>query len=60
MDAFTEKIPQVTLDLVARSFFKEMKKYGFKQVDYLRFVNVVLELSMHAEKIETHAKIKLA
>lgn len=39
-------IPQTTIKVVAKSFFKEMAKYGFQQIDYLRFCNAVLDLSL--------------
>lgn len=39
-------IPGQTLEAIARSFFKETVNYGFRQVDYLRFVNLILDMSM--------------
>ena len=39
-------IPDKTLEAIARSFFKETVAYGFRQVDYLRFVNLILDISM--------------
>ncbi len=39
-------IPTETLEAIARSFFKETVAYGFRQVDYLRFVNLILDVSM--------------
>ena len=39
-------IPNETLEAIARSFFKESVGYGFRQVDYLRFVNLILDISM--------------
>lgn len=39
-------IPEQTVETLARSFFKESLHYGFKQFDYLRFVNVILDMSM--------------
>lgn len=39
-------IPSTTIEAIARSLFKETRRYGFKQVDYLRFVNVLLDMSM--------------
>jgi MbtH protein len=38
-------IPSSTLETIARSFYQEARAYGFGMQDYLRFVNVVLELS---------------
>jgi len=39
-------IPDATIETFARSFFKEASSYGFRQVDYLRFVNLLLDFSM--------------
>ena len=39
-------IPNATIEAIARSLFKETAQYGFRQVDYLRFVNVLLDMSM--------------
>ncbi len=39
-------IPESAIETLARSFFKESTGYGFKQVDYLRFVNNLLDIAM--------------
>jgi RimJ/RimL family protein N-acetyltransferase len=39
-------VPLDTLETIARSFYKAAVGYGFHQVDYLRFVNLILDLSM--------------
>ena len=39
-------IPEETIEAIARSFFKETSSYGFGQVDYLKFVNQILDMSM--------------
>jgi len=39
-------IPQATLETVARSLYKETLSYGFRQVDYVRFVNCILDCAM--------------
>ena len=39
-------IPDTTLEALARTFFKDSVNYGFKKVDYLRFVNVLLDVAM--------------
>ncbi len=39
-------IPNDTLDTIARSFFKSADRYGFRQLDYIRFVNRILDMSM--------------
>ena len=46
MPVSTNSIPNATIEAIARSLFKETLRYGFKQVDYLRFVNVLLDMSM--------------
>jgi RimJ/RimL family protein N-acetyltransferase len=40
------KIPDVTIGTLSRSFFREAARYGFRQVDYVRFVNCLLDLAM--------------
>ncbi|HPG39887.1 MAG TPA: GNAT family N-acetyltransferase [bacterium] len=39
-------IPESAIETLARSFYKESTGYGFKQVDYLRFVNNLLDIAM--------------
>lgn len=39
-------IPQETIEAVARSLYRETIDYGFQQVDYLKFVNLLLDLSL--------------
>jgi len=39
-------IPQNTIETLVRSFFKESSAYGFQQLDYIRFVNMLLDMSM--------------
>lgn len=43
-------IPDKTIETLARGFFKESLEYGFKQIDYLRFVNAILDISMKNSK----------
>jgi len=40
------RIPSETLEAIARSLFKSTAEYGFRQIDYLRFVNLILDMSM--------------
>ena len=42
-------IPKTTLETVARNFFKEASAYGFKQIDYVRFVNLILDWAMQRQ-----------
>ena len=46
-----ESIPELTVEALARSFFNEASTYGFQQVDYIRFVNLLLDCSMDNEKV---------
>jgi RimJ/RimL family protein N-acetyltransferase len=41
------QIPEQTIEAFARSFFKEASTYGFGTLDYVRFVNQLLEFSMN-------------
>jgi len=45
----TGKLPDRTIETLARGFFREASTYGFSQGDYLRFMNRLLELSMAAD-----------
>ena len=44
-----DSIPDLTLKTLARNFFKESQGYGFTQVDYVKFVNVLLDMSMQSD-----------
>jgi len=46
MSTSTNSIPNATIEVMVRSLFKETNRYGFRQVDYLRFVNMLLDISM--------------
>ncbi len=39
-------IPDLTIETLSRSFYKEASRYGFRQIDYVKFVNCLLDLSM--------------
>jgi hypothetical protein len=41
-----QQLPTDTLELLARTFFKDAGSYGFTQLDYVRFVNALLDLSI--------------
>jgi len=47
-------LPDQTLETLVRNFFRESTNYGFKQLDYVRFVNLLLDLSMepHGEDLD--------
>jgi len=57
---FTDSnVPDPTLEALARSFVKEGTSYGFKQIDYVKFVNVLLDNVMGEEnktKISSNLK----
>jgi len=42
-------IPNLTLKTLARTFFKEATGYGFTQVDYVKFVNILLDMAMKSD-----------
>ncbi len=42
-------IPDLTIETLSRSFYRESLGYGFTQMDYVKFVNHLLDLSMHAD-----------
>jgi RimJ/RimL family protein N-acetyltransferase len=48
-------IPDKTVEVLARGFFKQSLEYGFKKVDYLRFVNALLDMAMsNSKSLETN------
>ncbi len=49
MNDAKEMLPEQTLECMARGFYKESIHYGFNQLDYVRFVNMLLDLSMHPD-----------
>jgi len=44
----SQKIPDLTLETLSRTFYKQATKYGFAPVDYVRYVNKLLDIAMHA------------
>jgi diamine N-acetyltransferase len=44
-----DRIPEVTIEAIARSLSREAQRYGFQQGDYLRLVNHLLDLSGQGE-----------
>jgi RimJ/RimL family protein N-acetyltransferase len=49
MAATNGSIPNLTLKTLARTFFKEATGYGFTQVDYVKFVNILLDMAMKSD-----------
>ncbi len=39
-------IPDITIEAVCRAFYKESTSYGFAQLDYVKFVNRLLDMAM--------------
>jgi RimJ/RimL family protein N-acetyltransferase len=39
-------LPDITVETTARGFFKQAKDYGFRRVDFVRLVNIFLDLLM--------------
>jgi RimJ/RimL family protein N-acetyltransferase len=46
MSESKERVPDKTLEILARNFFRESVEYGFQRVDYIRFTNMLFDLSM--------------
>ena len=46
MSESSGRIPDVTLETLSRTFYKEATKYGFTHVDYVRYVNLLLDMAM--------------
>jgi len=55
MSATRSDISDVTIETLSRNFYKETAQYGFGPLDYVRFVNQLLDLSMAKEREETRA-----
>jgi RimJ/RimL family protein N-acetyltransferase len=53
-----DKIPDATMETLARTFFKEASSYGFRQADYVRFVNMMLDYAMTHEFVNHEDKEK--
>jgi len=52
MNTSQRSVPQLTLETVAKSFFKQTITYGFQQLDYVRFVNILLDLSFNSDQTD--------
>lgn len=48
-----EALPQQTIEAVAKSFFREAANYGFRRQDFLRFVNILLDLGLDKSGVYT-------
>jgi RimJ/RimL family protein N-acetyltransferase len=45
-----KQIPESTLEILARSIYKQSNDYGFQHADYLRLVNHILDATMREKK----------
>ena len=52
MDQMERQIPERTIATFARSFFREASSYGFEQIDYVRFVNLLLDISIETRNTQ--------
>jgi RimJ/RimL family protein N-acetyltransferase len=48
MASSSREIPDLAIETLARGFCHEAEGYGFTQLEYVKFVNAVLNRSMHA------------
>jgi diamine N-acetyltransferase len=46
-------MPQQTIEAIAKSFYREAIGYGFHRQDFLRYVNILLDLGMETSSIYT-------
>jgi RimJ/RimL family protein N-acetyltransferase len=46
MSTPTSNIPDLTLETISRTFFREATGYGFGPVDYVKFANLLLDMAM--------------
>jgi RimJ/RimL family protein N-acetyltransferase len=56
MSANNGKIPDLTIQAICRAFYREASSYGFAQVDYVKFVNALLDLAMKGNLGATESK----
>lgn len=52
MKVLQQEMQQITIETLAKSFFKESITYGFNLFDYLRFTNLVLDFALNNDKTE--------
>lgn len=50
MEVLQQEIQQITIETLAKSFFKESFIYGFDLFDYLRFTNLLLDFALSNKK----------
>ena len=55
MSENSSRIPDLTLETLSRTFYTEATKYGFTHVDYVRYVNLLLDMAMQGRPGNTDA-----
>ena len=50
------RIPDLTLETLSRTFYKEATKYGFTHLDYVRYVNLLLDMAMQGRSKPTEER----
>ena len=55
MNENSGRIPDLTLETLCRTFYTEATKYGFAHVDYVRYVNLLLDMAMQGRSGTTDA-----
>jgi len=55
MSESSGRIPDLTLETLSRTFYREATKYGFTHVDYVRYVNLLLDMAMQGRSKTTEA-----
>jgi len=48
-----EPLPSQTLEAVAKTIYRQAQEYGFSRNDYIRFVNILLDLGMEKSGVYT-------
>jgi len=51
--SFTEPLPSQTLEAVAKTIYRQAQEYGFSRRDYIRFVNILLDLGINPSDVYT-------
>ncbi len=50
-------MPQQTIEAIAKSFYREATQYGFHRHDFLRYVNILLDLGLETSGVYTPPKM---
>ena len=49
------RIPDLTLETLSRTFYREATRYGFTHLDYVRYVNLLLDMAMQGRSKSSEA-----